>query len=303
MPKPLSQNVNMIMPIYRGGDHWKLTLDSLSQARYLFSEVLMSFDGPTRDELAKSLQAGEKAGLADFLLVTPTTMTTTEHMLWLIDQPPISEWNDHQLVMLMAEDDLICVDTLQAGLEATKVNPGSLLFGSWVENGPCIGSDSEALKPNAIHVYPEKQIASRLAEWVRGKEVTTISGMTCELRVLRAHLKQVSGVEGQIRLLSGIRMEYFLATQPTVNALIRCSEPITRIQIHDQQEGRIAARDNRNQDEALYQFWLVISGQQMRLRERFIALLRLGKKIMQRPSVLRVLPNAWSTFRKTNHAT
>lgn len=303
MSKPVNRDVNVIMPVYRGGDHWELTLESLKTASRLFSEVVMSFDGPTRNELAGSLKSEGKSGLADFALVTPTTMTTMEHMLWLINQPPISEWNDDQLVMLMAEDDLICLDTLQAGLEVTKVNPGSLLFGSWVENVPGIISGLETPKPDNISVYPEKQIASRLAKWVRGSEVTTISGITCELRVLRSHLRQVCGIKGRDRLLSGIRMEYFLATQPTVKSLVRCNEPITRIQIHERQEGRIAARDKRIKDEALYQFWLVNSGQQMLLRERSIALLRLGKKIIQRPSVLKVLPNAWTTFRKTNHVT
>ncbi len=60
MPKSASQNVNVIMPVYRGGDHWKLTLDSLTQARHLFNKVLMSFDGPTRDELARNLKAEKK---------------------------------------------------------------------------------------------------------------------------------------------------------------------------------------------------------------------------------------------------
>jgi len=305
MPNAHNRGVNVIMPVYRGGPYWDLTLDSLGQARRIFNKVLMSFDGPTRNELVQGLKTGVKADIADYLLVTPTTMTATEHTLWLINQSPVSDWEDSQLVMLMAEDDLICVESLSVGLDAVKERENSILFGSWRIHEPDLdpteipGGDV----PLEVTIYPENQIASQLTKWVNQGEVTTISGIAMEMRALRSYLSQVAGAKGGATLLSGVRTEFFLATQPSVKHMVRCTKPITLIQTHPQQEGSILARGKKNQDEALYQLWLCLTHQHVPIPARIFAALRLVKRLAQRPATLRALPSAWSTFRKVNHAT
>jgi len=292
------------MPVYRGGIHWDVTLDSLSKSRHIFNKVLMSFDGPTRAELAEGLKAGVQADIADYLMVTPTTMTATEHTLWLINQTPVSDWEDSQLVMLMAEDDLICVESLSVGLDAVKERENSILFGSWrirendLDPTEILGDDD----PPEVTIYPENQIVPQLTKWVNQGEVTTISGIALEMRALRSYLSQVAGAKGGATLLSGVRTEFFLATQPSVKHMVRCTKPITLIQIHPQQEGSILARGKKNQDEALYQLWLCLTNQHVPIAARIFAALRFVKRLMQRPRTLRVFPNALRTFRSVKDA-
>jgi len=299
----LNRHVNVIMPVYRGGEYWESALASLANARHLFGEVLFSIDGPTRQELSLELNSEFGSDLIDHVLLTPAPMTAMEHILWMVDQQPIVGWNDDQLVTILAEDDLICAETLQEGLEAVKANEHSLLFGSWIEHTPNLDADGrDGHGNNRVRIYSERQIAQQLAKWVKGSEVTTISGMTFELRVLRRYLQLVLDLGGDEPLLCGIRMEYFLATQPTVKTLVRCSQPITQIQIHERQEGRIVAKGDRTQDETLYQLWLLLRRQKMRYRERLVALLRVIKGVMKYPSVMRILPHAWISLRRASNA-
>ena len=299
----LNRQVNLIMPVFRGGQYWKSSLSSLASARSLFGEVVLSFDGPTRHELSLRLNAEFDCSLIDRVLLTPEPMKALDHIRWMVDQEPLASWGDEQLVTILAEDDLICTETLEQGLEAVRENEHSLLFGSWIEKTTNLDTfDGDCTNGNLIHIYSEREISRQLSRWVRGSEVTTISGMTFELKVLRQFLRLVFDSTRSETLLGGIRTEYFLATQPAVKSLIRCSEPITQIQIHDQQEGRIVAKSDRTQDETLYQLWLLITKQKMRYREKLVALLRVTKGVMKYPTVMRLLPNAWTTFRRASNA-
>lgn len=296
----MNRSVNLIMPVFRGGNLWEPALVSVVQARDLFDVLVVSFDGPTRSDLADQLSAKKYSANFDHLLVTPTEMSAVEHLNWILNQEPVASWGDRQLITLVAEDDLVEVTALRRGLEAVKENEHSILFGSWCENGPSSNSlitDTDHV--NTVQIFSEKEIATQLSRWVRNNEVTTVSGMTFELGVLRSYVRQVYS-NGDF-LLSGIRAEYFLATQPTVKTLIRCSLPITRIQTHEQQEGRIVKRDIKIRDETLYQLWLLLTRQKMRSTERFMASLRLIKGLAKKPSTFYLLPSAFKALRTSNY--
>jgi hypothetical protein len=296
--------VNAIMPVFRGGPLWENTLRSHSKAKHLFGQSLVSFDGPTRHQLSTELSESQHARNIDHSLTTPKVMTAMEHLFWMLNQEPITAWADNQLVTLLAEDDLICLDSFEAGLKATDRLANSMLFGSWQEVDGSPKGDVHVKEPESdgFEIVSESEIATCLATWVSRKEITSVSGMTFRLKVLRDFLRLAQGLENQGVTLSGVRAEYFLATQPEVKCLIRCIPPIVQIQIHEQQEGRIVGGQNRNQDEAIYQLWLMLTGQKMSGKERVTALGRLSKRLLIQPGLIKKIPAAWVVLWNSRNA-
>jgi hypothetical protein len=292
------------MPVYRGDDLWRRALRALSGSRSLIGDLVVSFDGPTRDQLAGELLREFGDSLQPIVLTTPYPMSSVEHLVWLLRQSPVREWENSQLVMLIAEDDMATRESLEVGIAALAELPAAILFGSWGVYEPSdMGSDA-ALPSDSplVTVYQGPAATRRLLQVARRGEPTSISGLTLSVAGLRSYTAQVRGLKEHELLLHGIRAEYFLATQPTVTALIQVDPPIFQIQMHPDQEGRITPRRLLNHDEALYQLWLLMRGRRMSTHESVLAYVRLIRRALANPSVLLSLPSAMRTFRMVTDA-
>lgn len=263
----------------------------------MFDKVVISFDGPTREELAADLLNSDYSKFATNVLITPKEMSVVEHWAWMYSCEPLVTWDASQLVMLLAEDDLICIEALGSGLEALKASSDSILWGSWdLYRNLTDRTSSTQLSQESIEIFDAKQICSRLEKWVNAGHVTTISGITAQTEVFRSYARLMVGGQASDPLMLGVRAEYFFATHPSIKRLIRSIPPIVHIQEHADQEGKILPAEILSQDEFLYQLWLLAFVSQARLRDRTLPALRIMRRFARKPSTVRLLPRALRTF-------
>lgn len=290
---------NVIMPVFRGDGMWMRAMRSLAENRSLFDAIVVSFDGPERVRLAALLLECFGQSVDPVILVTPRVMSSTEHALWIVDQLPVKTWSTDDWVLYMAEDDVIRQPGLSAGLDAVRRHGHSILFGSWEvwEEEP--GPDEAIFHADDVRLVEAPAIAGYLEGVAASGELTSVSGMTMRMSVLRNYFRQMEDHTNGRLLLRGFRTEYFLATQPGVRFLLRSPQPIFAIQEHPEQERVVTATRAMNHDEALYQLWLLITTQPMRATDRLKAGLRLCKRLVMDPSTARDLIAGYRTFWST----
>lgn len=282
------------MMVYRGGNHWTDALESLSECRDLFDTLVISFDGPTRFELANLLYETYWDSLQPEVLVTPKVLSSVEHACWIAQQSLVRQWSETDFVVLLSEDDRLRPESFRGAVAKATKTQGCALFGSWTVECGELPDTSSSPGINSVE-------ATRLGQWLnRVAESGHPTSITATLTPVAAHRNYISVLQGQFPdrpLFSGVRAEYLLVTQAPIKRILWSGQPIAVIQQHEQQESKSLPRHLWTHDEALFQLWLAMTPLQLGAAARAFAVMRSLKWLSLNPSTILDLRNAIKTFR------
>lgn len=292
----MNRRVNLLMPVYRGDEWWPLALDSVAASRTLLGDVIISFDGPRRVEQSEYLLELYSESINPISLVTPEEYTWVEHIRWIMRQQPIVNWPDDQYLLILSDDDVLRPQALGESLAMLTQSTGAVLFGPWEIGNRANDPDPLRVPAPGPSLVRTPDIAGALAAWTRAGNYTSISGLAFPMKAFRTFVL-AHGTSRERPLFNGIRAEYLLATQPSINSLIQTKEPIVAIHEHPDQGGRHIPRSIRLHDEGLFQLWVAVGRQETSSVDRVIALIRHLRRVLQHPKLLRDIPRAIRVFR------
>lgn len=294
----LEQRPHAVVPVYRGDRFWTLMLDSLRDSRELFDQVVFSFDGPDRDELAKWLRSSGYRDLPSAVLTTPRTMSWAEHIKWLVAQEPMLQWGGESIMTVLAEDDLICRNALERGLVEVSAHESAVLFGTWGIHGlERKGVPDESTADSVrVRITDGPEVISRLTAIASSGATTSVAGVTLRVHDFRTFV-MMHGPSRSEHLFHGVRAEYLMAAQPAVQRLIELTPPPIEVQRHANQGNKTVPSIHWVSDEGMYQLWLLVAPRPVGLKNRVIAGMRLVRRIAQRPLLVLKIKPALEVFR------
>jgi hypothetical protein len=288
-------SLHLLMWVYRGGDPWHQALGNALEHRSIFKSFIASFNGPDREILASEMQQDIWQELTPHILMTGGDLHALEHSIWVAESPAIQCLPADDLLLLLAEDDVINWPAMLPMLaEARKVR-GPLVFGRWgeldVQTSPATITDIEG------HSDKATRARTLIGRHRPGVEPVNISGLVVTAATFRrAH--QVMNLRSRSKLLlSGVRTEYFLATQPTVRTLLRSDEPVALIRRHAGQGSLAIKRADWQRSETLFQLWLITSFYPKGFSLQMLTWYRFLRSFLQSPRSARHLLRSVQHFR------
>lgn len=289
--------IHALMWVYRGGALWHRALNSLMEHRKIFDSVVVSFNGPQRRLLAEEVAESTWNSLEPHILITPQDFTAVEHSLWVAASPHIEQLPDDDLVLLLAEDDLLNWPALLPAIEACRASPSAFLFGTWAF------TNREINRPpvNQIRRIQDPYLKQQelIGKGKPGVNPVCISGLVMTARAFRSAHEAVSFRTNSKLLLNGVRMEYFMATQPSIQTLILNDNPVALIEDHEDRGSYAIRPISWRSDEALFQLWLLASRYPRGTSAKLLTLSRFVRAVSLTPSLWLWLPKALRHFSRT----
>lgn len=293
------------MPVFRGDIWWQQSLRSVSDSRDLFDLFVVSFDGPERHEQAAWFSSECSKALDATVLVTPEEMTSVEHFGWIFRDSLCAKWQPEELVMILAEDDLLIRDSTAAALRALGENEGAALFGDWSTRAdwqadfPAPSSEAIGVG-DGLFLYSESMKQVLLDEIEHSKAVTSISGITLPSGALVDYVNTLVPRSGRV-LSSGVRAEYLMVTQPPVNALIRSVQPMVHVTLHMDRESVITKSEQWKRDDAFFNVWKLLRVRPTSRATRLRLVSRILMSIVLHPGLVSTYVRSWRALRLDIH--
>lgn len=285
--------VHGIMMVYRGDNYWHSALDSVIQCRSVLDSLTVSFDGPTRFDLAALFNESYSESLQAEVLVTPEELSSVEHACWIAQQPTIRQWASADYVVLLSEDDLLRPANFRAAVAQATKTPECALFGSWTTSS---GEFPESnFSPEITSINPS-QIGNWLSQMARSHRPTSITATLTPVAAYRNYVSILQGQSSKRTLFDGVRAEYLLVTQAPIKRIVSSVAPLAVIQQHEDQESKSLPPKVWAHDEALFQLWLVMTPVPIGIVPRGMAALRFMRWISRDSSTFHDMRNAIKTF-------
>jgi len=293
---PDRRGLHLLIWVYRGGELWHETLRSVASQRHIFDSVIISCNGQQRSTLAKELLEPEWEALKPEILVTTSDISAVDHAIWSSQHTRLQEIPDSGLLVLLAEDDLLNFESLIPAIEQARRLPNSFLFGRWNYANGWYGSPRSAtIQVKKDHRQIEQALIGRGQP---GATLVCISGLVMTAATFQRGCAVMSIKKNSRALLTGVRSEFFFATQPNVECLLTSDSPIAFVNEHEDRESNSISRKLWSSDEALFQLWLLASSYPTSLRMRTLTLLRLVRSLWHAPSLIPNLRPAFKHFRR-----
>lgn len=292
---------HLVMPVFRGDIWWEQSLGSVSNSRDLFDLFIVSFDGIARREQAACFSSEYGKALEATVLVTPEDMTSVEHFRWIFRDSLCAQWEPEQLVMILAEDDLLIRDSTAAALKALGENEGAALFGDWSTRDdwqvefPAPSSKAKQVG-DGLYLYSASIKQTLLDEIENSRAVTSISGITLPSGALVDYVDTLFPKPGLV-LSSGVRAEYLLVNQPPVKSLIRSLRPMVHVTLHMDRESVITKNDQWKRDDAFFNVWKLLRVRPTSRSTKLRLASRILMNIVRHPDLIPTYARSWRALR------
>lgn len=293
------------MPVFRGDAWWHESLRSVSVCRDLFELFIVSFDGPGRHEQAAAFTNQYSDVLEATVLVTPREMSSVEHFKWIFRESICAQWKPEQLVMILAEDDLLIRDATAAALNALREHEGTALFGDWSTRedwqvefpAPSVGSIEVG---EGVFLYSESMKQTLLEEIEGSGAVTSISGIALPGGALINYVDTLFADSG-VALSSGVRAEYLLVNQPPVKSLIRSVRPMVHVALHMDRESVVTNTDQWKRDDAFFNVWKLLRVRPTSNSTRLRLAARILMNMVRHPDLVPTYVRTWRALRTSTN--
>lgn len=247
----------LLIPVYRGGSFFVECLESLRGALDCFQEVVISFNGPEKEQDYAAFLRNRPGPEEKFrCLFAPTTLGGCQHMAFVCQK--LRETLDPGvLVFLMAHDDLLRADAVRRFLGAAELNQRSFYLGDWItfeSETPLVERTETALPEGATSIGVDEWLRHNWRQ-ERRHVYTNMTGIVVPLLSLR----RVTDWYARTGSATGSRFEYCLATAREHTRILKAPEPLVKVRHHPAQDGRNVQPLSSMADELRYRTWMMLN--------------------------------------------
>lgn len=274
--------VNLLVRVFRGGALWDRAQWSIRENRDLFDSILISFDGPDRQNLHREIASKIRDDAGIEAVYTPNVMTAVEHTQWLADSRVVRQWGSDSKILLLAEDDMLIRSSLQVALARWTAVPQSLLLGSWTISPESL-KDYERWHASQPSLPGDDSVAAvvgtNIGDHLRALEkvhaITSVSGIGLSVQDYQRYAHLLGHTVGERPIARGVRAEYFMVVASSAETVLVSRQPIVEVGLHMKRESAVLPSGDWLLDEISYTTFALLQPGRTRLGLRLRMAVRL----------------------------